>query len=112
MNFKIRLALQHQFQQQNTVDAAQRMVRNRDVSAVFRKSFEIFFGNVKIDLELVKNRIEEFHIGKMFVAVVDFIEGLKSSAHFINSQPEKVPNIPYFSALIAFATSLAVTKPM
>jgi hypothetical protein len=31
---------------------------------------------------------------------------------FISIQPEKVPRTPYLSAFIAFATSLAVTKPM
>ena len=31
---------------------------------------------------------------------------------FINTQPVKVPKIPYLSALIALATSLAVTNPI
>src|SRR6478609_3591731 len=31
---------------------------------------------------------------------------------FINNQPENVPKTPYLSVFIAFATSLAVTKPI
>jgi hypothetical protein len=46
----------------------------------------------------------------VLISVVNFVS-VDILGTFINNQPEGSEN-PYFSAFIAFATSLAVTKPI
>ena len=55
--------------------------------------------------------LRKLNIFEMLVPVIHFVERRNLEYLHQKSQPAKVPRTPYFSALMALATSLAVTRP-
>jgi hypothetical protein len=95
----------------NTVNAAQRMVGYGDVRAVLGQTFQIFFGDFKLDFKLVEYGVEKLNIFEMLVPVVHFVER-RNLEYFHQKPASKSSENSAFFALMALATSLAVTRPM